>query len=80
MLLLKIPFDPALFSVDPSNANAQIYTGISNVSATKSGTAYGGETITFDMGVIVQYLQSMLMQVVVIMDMSRKDNRNSSCR
>ena len=50
IVAVKDPLDPALFSVDPANANAQIYTGISNVSATKSGTVHGGETITFDMG------------------------------
>ena len=50
IVAVKDPLDPALFSPDPANANAQIYTGIGNVSATKSGTVHGGQTISFDMG------------------------------
>ena len=50
IVAVKDPVDPSLFSPDPANASAQIYTGISNVSATKSGTVHAGETITFDMG------------------------------
>ena len=50
IVAVKDPLDPSLFSPDPANANAQIYTGISNVSAVKSGTVHGGEIVTFDMG------------------------------
>jgi|TARA_A100001011_G_scaffold226842_2_gene234910 hypothetical protein len=50
VVLVKDPLDPALFSPDPANSSLQIYTGISNVSSTKSGTVHGGELSTFDMG------------------------------
>ena len=50
IVAVKDPLDPALYSPDPANANAQIYTGISNVSATKSGTVHNNEIVTFDMG------------------------------
>lgn len=50
IVAVKDPLDPALFSPDPANANAQVYTGISNVSSIKTGTVHGGELSTFDMG------------------------------
>ena len=50
IVAVKDPLDPALFSPDPANANAQVYTGISNVSSIKTGTVHGGELNTFDMG------------------------------
>ncbi len=50
IVVVKDPLDPALYSPDPANASLQIYSGISNVSSTKSGTVHGGELSTFDMG------------------------------
>ena len=50
IVAVKDPLDPALYSPDPANASLQIYSGISNVSSTKSGTVHGGELNTFDMG------------------------------
>ena len=47
IVAVKDPLDPALYSPDPADASKQIYSGISNVSATKSGTVHAGEILTF---------------------------------
>jgi hypothetical protein len=50
IVAVKDPLDPALYSPDPVDSTKQIYSGIANVSTTKSGTIHGGELSTFDMG------------------------------
>lgn len=50
VVAVKDPVDPSLYSKDPANASLQIYSGISNVSGTKSGTVHSNELTTFDMG------------------------------